>query len=53
MSQGLTEVKESIKQISAKRREWDEHFSDLQGLLKGKIGKLPVSKVRQEFQLRV
>jgi hypothetical protein len=47
MNNKLTEVKENIKHISSKRREWDEHFSDLQSLLKGKIAKLSVSKVRQ------
>ena len=47
MSQNIVEVKESIKAISAKRREWDDLFSDLQGLLKGKIGKMAVPKVRQ------
>ncbi len=46
MNQGLSDVREKIKHISGRRREWDELFSDLQGLLKGKIGKLPVARVR-------
>lgn len=53
MNFSLPEVKENIKLISAKRRDWDDLFSDLQGLLKGKIGKMSVSKVRAEFQQRV
>lgn len=36
-----------------RRREWDDLFSDLQGLLKGKVTKLPVARVRVEFQQRV
>ena len=36
-----------------RRREWDDLFSDLQGLLKGKATKLPVARVRVEFQQRV
>lgn len=53
MNFSLPEVKENIKLISAKRRDWDDLFSDLQGLLKGKIGKMSVSKVRTEFQQRI
>lgn len=47
------EVKEGIKQISAGRRQWDDLFSELQGLLKGKMGRLPVARMREEFMTRV
>jgi hypothetical protein len=48
-----SEVRERIRQISAGRREWDELFSELQGLLKGRLSRLPTAKVRQEFMQRV
>lgn len=46
-------LKDSIRDISVKRREWDDLFSDLQGLLKSRISKLPVARVRVEFQQRL
>ena len=48
-----SQVKEQIKQISAQRRELDDMFSDLQRMLQGKIDKMPIGRVREEFAMRV
>lgn len=53
MTKGLAEIKEEVRDISARRREWDDLFSQLQGLLKGKISKLPIVRVRSEFYLLI
>lgn len=53
MTKGLAEIKEEVRDISARRREWDDLFSQLQGLLKGKVSKLPIVRVRSEFYLLI
>lgn len=53
MYNSLAEIRENFKQISARRRECDDALSDVQGLLKGKSSRLPVARVRVEFQRKI
>ena len=49
----MQELKDSIREISVKKRELDDLFSDLQGLFRGRVSKLPVAKIRIEFHQRI